>query len=609
MKLKPTQEQQKIIDTFIHVSRPDLVINASAGSGKTTTFLQLGEALLKKYPQSHARYVTLNKRNAEEVKEKFLDSYGGSNVTSSTMHSLAYRGVVNKKEWIAERLQETPLPQKTLAEDFVTEGFEFVSIFTNETVFLDKVKVYQLVLEMVSKFCQSDRQKISAKDTPFISGYVEQGKNKGKLADFLLPIANKVWADICSSDGLVKFTHDYYLKMFHLSSPVIGKPGDVIFYDEAQDAKPCIADIIMQQDHVQKVFCGDTFQAIYGFTGAVDSLRKFAAVDDVINLDLSMSFRFGQGVADSANSVLRYLNEDPMPLVGNPSLTSTVSAYSGDSWIGKVDAVITRSNAELIEVIVDLLSKGISFHAVVDIGHIINVCDDIELMQNDQKPQVVPELKELETIGNLYSILEKERTDSKVLLQHSSLYRVIIAKGSQYVKQAVSSGVSESEADVVVSTMHKSKGREWDNVAVFWSSYAFFPQRFSEDTINNYGDFFYSGAMAEVMLLYVAVTRGKKSVLVPEELARRVGITVNNQDQWEEQWIIEDLVDWIRFEGKILPRRNGHALDIPDLFYDVQLISGWDRDMNFAKALEIISEINVTEKNNYDDILVKDLDF
>ncbi|NIL64925.1 UvrD-helicase domain-containing protein [Salinispora arenicola] len=95
------------------------------------------------------------------------------------------------------------------------------------------------------------------------------------------------------------FTHDVYLKLYQLSRPRI--PADYVLLDEAQDLSPVMASLFHFQTHAQRIMVGDSAQAIYGFRGAIDAMRKFTADQ---HLTLSQSFRFGPPIAREANKWL-----------------------------------------------------------------------------------------------------------------------------------------------------------------------------------------------------------------------------------------------------------------------------------------------------------------
>ena len=75
--MKPTEEQQAILDASGRV----LLINARAGTGKTTTFQMIASA----HPDQKILYLVFNRKAREEAEEKFP-----GNVEVRTVHSLAF---------------------------------------------------------------------------------------------------------------------------------------------------------------------------------------------------------------------------------------------------------------------------------------------------------------------------------------------------------------------------------------------------------------------------------------------------------------------------------------------------------------------------------------
>src|SRR5690625_7220473 len=95
----------------------------------------------------------------------------------------------------------------------------------------------------------------------------------------------------------IEITHDFYLKKFQLSAPVL--PYDYILFDEAQDASGAMLDIILRQP-ATKVIVGDSHQQIYGWRFDVNSLEK-------VHFDtyhLTISFRFGYILVRPATKLL-----------------------------------------------------------------------------------------------------------------------------------------------------------------------------------------------------------------------------------------------------------------------------------------------------------------
>ena len=286
----------------------------------------------------------------------------------------------------------------------------------------------------------------------------------------------------------MRFTHDHYLKMYALSKPVI--QGDVLFFDEAQDANPVIKSIVMNQDHLQKVLVGDENQAIYGFTGALDAMGEFAKTGATV-LPLAQSFRFGQAVADSANEMLGLLGS-AMKLRGFDQIPSRIEDLTSD----QAAAVLCRTNAGTLQEIVDVQQSGKKAALVGGIDQIKNfVIAAIDLQERSKTNH--PELMMFTSWDELKNYVDKDADGGDL----ATLVKIVELNDSTKLLNALNSCVDESRADVTISTAHKAKGREWDSVKIG----ADFSIVKEDPTTGNRSEM----GRPEKMLAYVALTRAE----------------------------------------------------------------------------------------------------
>ncbi len=80
--MKATQEQQEIISGV--QQGKDMIINAFAGSGKTSVLIMIAEA----YPERRGIYLAYNRSIADEARSKFPP-----HIQCITTHSLAYQAI------------------------------------------------------------------------------------------------------------------------------------------------------------------------------------------------------------------------------------------------------------------------------------------------------------------------------------------------------------------------------------------------------------------------------------------------------------------------------------------------------------------------------------
>ena len=76
--------------------------------------------------------------------------------------------------------------------------------------------------------------------------------------------------------------------------------------DEAQDTNPVFGKVYRNQS-IQKIYVGDSYQAIYRFRGAGDELKK---VEFGYKLPLTESYRFGPSLAKKANNALKKMEAE-----------------------------------------------------------------------------------------------------------------------------------------------------------------------------------------------------------------------------------------------------------------------------------------------------------
>ena len=274
----PTAEQQSALAAF--ATGGSLVIEAGAGSGKTSTLQLLAESR----PETRGLYLAYNKAIQTDASKRFP-----RNVTCRTAHSLAY---ATHGARMRHRLNAPRVPATRVAS--ILGQREPIPLGDGLT--LTASSVASLAMRAVERFCRSPDKSITARH--FVPPEGSAGTpGLPALRNRVVYLAQRAWADLNDPRGQLKFTHDHYLKQWALSQPRLAY--DYILFDEAQDADPCIAGVVTaQMPSAQVVMVGDAAQAIYGWRGAIDVLST-TKVDR--RTRLSRSFRFGQAVADEAN--------------------------------------------------------------------------------------------------------------------------------------------------------------------------------------------------------------------------------------------------------------------------------------------------------------------
>ena len=433
MNFRPTDEQLRVVAAAR--TGKDLVVQALAGTGKTTTLKLLAEALHDK----KGTYIAFNKSIVEEAVTKFP-----SNVRCRTAHSLAYGQVgIHFKNRMSSH------SRITLRQVGEWLGVEKISYRVNkEAYILDEAQVANLVISSIGNFCKSVDAQISKEhiEIPFLASF-----DKKQIANFqreLLPYALKAWDDIQEQEGFLKFDHDYYLKIWQLSSPKI--KSDFILFDEAQDADPVMLSIIEAQHHAQRIYCGDQFQAIYEWRGAENALSK-VKVDQ--SLWLTQSFRFGDAIASEANDILGFLDA-PVKVQGFSKIESSVES------IAFPKAILCRTNAGVIQQVMNELGKN---RKVAILGRTQELIDFAEACGQLQKGKKTSHY-ELAPFSSWIEVKAYVAKYPEETHEIKTMIDLVDRFGVEALINALKQVVLESESDVLISTAHKAKGREWETV-------------------------------------------------------------------------------------------------------------------------------------------------
>lgn len=476
----PTAEQQAALDAFL--TGDDLVIEAGAGAGKTSTLKLLAHATTRK-----AQFVAFNKSIVNDVSGSLP-----AHVTASTAHSLAYRAVIGGNAKLKARLNA---PRQRNSEAAHVLGIDplTVEVDSDDVRTLSPEYLAGLVRRSITRFCQTADTEITEAHVPVVDGIDvadEHGNrsytNNNIVRRHVIDAVRAAWADLTADEGKLAWNADHgiYLKLWHLSGPVLD--AEIIFFDEAQDASPVLIDIVRQQTHAQRVWVGDSQQQIYGFTGAVNALSIIAAEPGVRRTFLTQSFRFGPAIASVANAVLEQIPGAELRLSGTESIDSTVEA------LDTPDAVLTRTNAAAVDAVLAAQAAGVSVHLVGGGAQVVGFAQ----AALDLQRKGVTQHPDLACFSSWTEVVTWAGTEDGADL--ALLVRLVERYSAETIISALDRQPSEANADLVVSTAHKSKGREWDRV------------RLAEDFVRRSKD----GKVQplntdELRLLYVASTRAK----------------------------------------------------------------------------------------------------
>ena len=332
-KITPSKYQKKIYN-FIKKGSGNAVINAKAGSGKTTTLIES----MKLIPNTEkVLFVAFNKSIEQELSKKLE---GIDNVKVKTYHGLGYSILLEnystKIEKIAEFKYATYINNniKKLSPSCLTLSKSDFSIYKNNIKQLVDFARFNLSQssEEIKKLCQKYSINPILNETEIVPLVLKWGKNHINEIDY----TDMIW--LCIENDI----ETRYFKF------------DFIFIDEAQDSS------IMQQYLIKKCYkrgtrfvaIGDEFQCINAFAGADnEAFKKFQKEPNTIVLDLPITYRCPKNiisfVKDSNNIFM-----EPSPNAIDGEIRRDVSPFEPKNG----DMVLCRNTAHLVKLYMKYIS-------------------------------------------------------------------------------------------------------------------------------------------------------------------------------------------------------------------------------------------------------------
>jgi len=468
-KLIPTSQQQDIIASA--KAGKNITVKALAGSSKTTTCLMVAGVVHK-----HSLYVAYNKSIATEAATKFP-----AWVECRTMHSIAWQAIVKGTKFRGKL-------NGFLDRKDVAEVCDLGKVHPNS-----RASLVEEVISLVTSFCNSGNYSID----DFLDSNIYRVEPLGK--GFTI----KYWESMIDPNSKTKIHHDTYLKLYQLSRPKLDY--QLLYLDESQDFNPAILAILLSEENSksQKIFIGDPYQSIYGFREAINAFDYLPS--DYTSHELTTSFRFTQEIADKALAVLRhggYKGE----LTGAGNDSSGTKAY------------LARTNADLFAKAVELAEYGNKIYVVGGMKDLFSKLYSAMALRGGKLDKVYD--KQIASFSDWDSFVEATKTQLDLAKIVTILKQT--ENGASSISLIKSAQVEKiADADVILSTAHKSKGLGFEEVTLvngfiptgkWWNEMDREEQReylVSEQILN---------------LIYISITRSEKVVNLPSDIKEWFGV-------------------------------------------------------------------------------------
>lgn len=532
----PSTYQEKIFDFVVHGSG-NAVIRAFAGSGKTATLI----ACMKLVPQKKSCiFLAFNKSVKEEIEKKLV---GYNNCTVKTVHGLGYGMLCS---YLSAQPKVDEFKYNTFLRHNISELSE-ANLTNKKDIDEYCANIIQILEFSRMNLAQSKREieKIANDyniphdndEAGVVIKLMKWGKNNLQTVDF----TDLVWLP------------------YELDIPPKQYKYDWIFNDEAQDYSVAYVKLFTRcfKRGTRFVSCGDEYQSINQFAGA--SEHAFSTMINMPNtqvFNLPMSYRCDISIINEAKRFVPDIIARDNAGIGLVKFDSKISEIKDN------DLVLSRTNAALFKLYAKLIkmNKGCYIKGNDD--------DKNKLLSVIEKYRVGEQLgRDFECDGLFPRLYDNMLTERNKLVDGGldmidaintqiiqSKYDTISSLSTLSVNcstvteliNKISKIYNRSDTGVCLSTIHKAKGLEADNVHIICRSVM--PQKYAKTK---------SEIQQERNLIYVAITRAKhKLCYVSEKEFPPVKVMDNNSDELTEFKYIESMVCKLYNKEPYIPIAN-----------------------------------------------------
>lgn len=483
----PTQEQLDVINEVV-TGEGSLVVEALAGSAKTTTLKMTMERMASEGLLSPGLVcaVAFNKRIQQDL-EKALPA----DVTCKTLNSIghsAWGKVVGKKLTLDTDKTYNLIGQLFPMEKFDSEVVELRKII-KKGVELAKNQGY--VPEGVRKAMQGRSLMTSDEFFELFEEKMEDEEGEAGFSDEVYQGIDKALAEGIRQafTGVIDFGDQLYM-------PTMFSGGwtryPIVLVDEAQDLSELNHIMLRKICSGRLIAVGDSRQAIYAFRGAHSySMTMLKDQWQAKTLTLTTCFRCPELIVKRVQRLVPSIR----PFKPGGEFKNLEYSWKPEDIIPG-SAILCRNNAPLIKCAFHLLNHGVSCHILgSDIGKGV-----IKLAKN--LVENAKEKDEFEHLLEVWYTSQPEAKKGKALDKKQSILAALenVDTLSQLVPK-LEELFKRAEGTVTLSTGHKCKGFEWDDI--YHLNPELIPSKFAHTDDER---------RQEQNLLYVIETRAKRSL-------------------------------------------------------------------------------------------------
>lgn len=477
-------DEQKAIFAWFESGRGNLIVQARAGTGKTTTIKQ---AFTFAPEQGQLLYAVFNKKNQKEATEKITDA----RVTVRTLHSLGFYFI--KNVWPSAQPDDAVESARLanicadVSDEVATSILRLVGFCKN---LFTGVPSLNEALEVM------DARNISVPDEN------AQAWPDARVAQTAIDVMK---ISLTQDElGRISFNDMVWLPV---AAGWVKPTFELVVVDEAQDMN--MPQLMMAERACTEAgrICvvGDDRQAIYSFRGAAsDGMHLMKQRLNAAQLGLTITYRCPKTVVALAQEIVPDYSAAPSAPEGDV-VYATLEKTAESLTVG--DAVLSRMNAPLMGIALSLLRRGIPARIEGrDIGK--QLVGMVKKMRAKSVPDFFKKVNAWgdKQIARITAGGGKHAQSKAELINDQVATLTTVAQDCKSIDEIIARITNLFEDSdtarrpaVVCSSVHKAKGLEWNRVVLV------------AETFKNRNK-----SQEEANIYYVAVTRAKRTLIWAE---------------------------------------------------------------------------------------------
>ena len=499
MSFEITPQHRAIYDWCADPARRALIIQARAGSGKSTTLIEMLRLIP---PTQSATFLAFNKSAATEIGEKAArKGLTRDNVDFRTLNSAGFRAVARRFKGGRINVDGDKVV-KNLRENLSGDDFKIFGFIVRDLVSAAKSQ------GLVPAEFKDARRTVDDTDDAFFEFserfQIDAPGDTPRLWGRAFDLARKVLTRGLRDASTIDFDDQLYLP-FALRLPFWRV--DWLLVDEAQDLN--VVQRVLLRDMVtttgKLVAVGDNLQSIYGWRGSdCDSLGAIAREYGAETMPLSVTYRCPTSVVAIAKRWAPDIEAAPNAPAGMVSKLGA-DKIDGIDWRPD-DLVICRNNAPIVRLAFRLIRRkvpcrvagrdiGTGLRKLIDKLGPVDLIDLVEKIRDYQRKQQAIILKRNpDADAALMALDDKCETIHVLAEEATSLADLRSALESMFDDVTV--------GRLTLSSIHRAKGAEAPRVFVLDPH--LMPSRMARTA---------DAKQQERNLMYVAVTRAREELV------------------------------------------------------------------------------------------------